>query len=225
MVPDLANENSRSASPSNSITGSRSSNAADVTTPATERPMSRSPSTVLQGMNMDVLERLARQVEYYFSDVNLEKDAYVSTLRSLNDGYVPLSIISKFGKVKILAPQDSIDAVRKAATNCSELLEIVHIDKRTGKRLDDRIEASSLDSQTVEAVGPKTREPIPMSSIQTHPLSPCASRPKAAPAQVQNTVIIREVPEGTQDSHIRDLFTSERCPQIKSLYPDVANCW
>ena len=174
---------------------------------------------------MDVLERLARQVEYYFSDVNLEKDAYVSTLRSLNDGYVPLSIISNFGKVLMLAPQDSIDAVRKAATNCSELLEIVHIDKRTGKRLDDKFETVSLDSQTVEAVGPKTGAPIPMSSIQTHPSSPCASKPMAAPAPVQNTVIIRDVPEGTQDSHIRDLFSSETCPQIQSLYPDVANCW
>ena len=224
MVLDLSNENSRSASPSYSITGSQF-NYADVTTPAAERPIPRSPSTVLQGMSMDVLERLARQVEYYFSDVNLEKDAYVSTLRSLNDGYVPLSIISTFGKVLMLAPQDSINAVRKAATEYSELLAIVHIDRRTGKRLDDRIAASSLDSQTLEAVGPKTGEPIPLSSIQTRHSPPCASRPIAAAASVQNTVIIREVPEGTQDSHIRDLFTSDRCPPIQNIYLDVANCW
>lgn len=42
---------------------------------------------------------LARQLEYYFSTKNLSRDTYVQTLRSLNDGCVPVSILAGFGKV------------------------------------------------------------------------------------------------------------------------------
>ena len=36
------------------------------------------------------LVHLARQLEYYFSIANLDKDTYVETLRQLNDGYVQI---------------------------------------------------------------------------------------------------------------------------------------
>ena len=42
---------------------------------------------------------LARQLEYYFCTKNLLHDTYVQTLRSLNDGCVPISILVGFGKV------------------------------------------------------------------------------------------------------------------------------
>jgi hypothetical protein len=173
-----------------------------------------------------ILERLARQVEYYFSTANLERDTYVSTLRSLNDGYVPLAIIANFGKVKAMVSYDALNAVRRAAMDFSELLEVVHIDTQTGKRLDAEAVSTSPDIQTVEAVGPRSGEPIPMSSIVTAPVSSpvVITQVNTAPS-VQNTLIIREVPEGTQESHIRELFTFEKCPQIQSLHLDVANCW
>mmetsp|Transcript_51235 Transcript_51235/g.123693 ORF Transcript_51235/g.123693 Transcript_51235/m.123693 type:complete len:649 (-) Transcript_51235:159-2105(-) len=41
---------------------------------------------------------LARQLEYYFCTKNLLRDTYVQTLRSLNDGCVPVSILVGFGK-------------------------------------------------------------------------------------------------------------------------------
>jgi len=179
---------------------------------------------VIPETSMVILERLARQVEYYFSTANLEKDTYLSTLRSLNDGYVPLSIIANFGKVKSIVPYDALNAVRRAAIDCSELLEVVHIDTQTGKRLDEETVATSPEVQTLEAVGPKSGEPIPMSSIHTVPLSPQVVKPINT-APVQNTLIIREVPEGTEESRIRDLFTFEKCPPIQSLHLDVANCW
>lgn len=178
--------------------------------------------------NKAVLERLARQVEYYFSTANLEKDTYVATLRSLNDGYVPLSIIANFGKVKALVPTDAVNAVRRAAIDCSELLEVVHIDTETGKRVDDETVATSPEVLTVEAVGPKSGEPIPMSSITSAaPTSPAAIKTvsSSSNSQVQNTLIIREVPEGVEETHIRELFTFEKCPPIQSMHLDVANCW
>ena len=171
-----------------------------------------------------LLERLARQVEYYFSSANLSKDTYVATLRTLNDGYVPVSIIANFGKVKSLVPYDAMNAVRMAATEFSELLEVVEIDTQTGKRVKGGDDShNSSDVPIIAAVGPVSGEPIPISVIPAAPVTPPAVKSITAP--IQNTVIIREVPEGTEESHIRQLFTFESCPAIESLHLDVANCW
>jgi hypothetical protein len=171
-----------------------------------------------------VLQRLARQVEYYFSTLNLSKDTYVCTLRSLNDGYVPISIIANFGKVKALVPYDAINAVGKAAADCSHLLEVVQINPQTGKRVasDENNDADS-PLNTIEAVGPISGEPIPESQIPLAAASPPVVRPVVA--AVQNTIIIRDVPEGTEESQVRELFTFEKFPSVQSLHLDVANCW
>ena len=77
---------------------------------------------------------LARQLEYYFSTANLSKDTYLSTLRDLNDGYVPLSIIANFAKVQALAPYESAwTAIRSAASDHSDLLETVEL--KEGKKI------------------------------------------------------------------------------------------
>jgi len=224
MPAGVTSENEPSAFCADAINGYESKSNDAV--PVTEKPVqTTSPWTAPSQTSIAVLERLARQVEYYFSDVNLEKDAYVSTLRSLNDGYVPLSIISNFGKVRTLVPHDTMESVRKAVTDYGDLLEVVLVDMLTGKRVDEAIVASTTKQQTtIEAVGPKTGEPIPIDSIQKYSASPVAPMPIAG-APIQNTVIIREVPEGTDDSHIRDLFSFKPCPPIQSLHLDVANCW
>jgi hypothetical protein len=168
-----------------------------------------------------LLERLARQVEYYFSSANLSKDTYVSTLRSLNDGYVPVSIIANFGKVKSLVQYDAFNAVRTSATEFSQLLEVVEIDTQTGKRVKSD-ESNSSDVPLIEAVGPISGEPIPLSVI---PASPVILSVVTSIAPIQNTIIIREVPEGTEESHIRQLFAFASCPAVESMHLDVADCW
>jgi La domain len=45
---------------------------------------------------------LARQLEYYFSPQNLFHDTYLQTLRNLNDGCVPISIVANFAKVQAI---------------------------------------------------------------------------------------------------------------------------
>ena len=91
-----------------------------------------------------VLGQLARQLEYYFSQANLEKDTYVETLRKLNDSYVPVSILQRFSKVQAFAPIDTEDAIIKAATEFSSLLEVASIDTKTGKRVEGGDSASTL---------------------------------------------------------------------------------
>ena len=55
-----------------------------------------------QQQKMFVLSQLARQLEYYFSHQNLSKDTYLQTLRELNDGCVPATILANFAKVKAI---------------------------------------------------------------------------------------------------------------------------
>ena len=186
---------------------------------------------------------LARQLEYYFSTANLSKDTYLSTLRDLNDSYVPVSIIANFGKVQALAPLESaLEAVVVAATEHSDLLEVVELDEE-GKKITKQEEKKDDQAQIVLAIGSTTGEPIPMSQIQkmekpkraanpaqqnsNTPASQNASNVKAntSSSSVQNTIILREVPKGTDEESLRGLFDFEGCPSIKSIREDLHNCW
>jgi hypothetical protein len=190
---------------------------------------------------------LARQLEYYFSTANLAKDTYVSTLRSLNDGYVPVSILANFGKVQALAPLESaLGAIPVAVADFSDLLEVVQIDAESGKRVSaaDRGGNKKKAGKTVMAVGPISGEPIPMEQISTSlggtagtstpvatPTSaasmatPTAPPTDASTGNVQNTVIIREAPEGTSEEVVRTLFEFDGCPSVESVHLDLQNCW
>jgi hypothetical protein len=191
-------------------------------------------------------ELLARQLEYYFSTANLAKDTYVSTLRSLNDGYVPISIMANFGKVHALvSPEMSIEAVTTAASEFSELLEVVEVDTKTGKRVvvvkDKELSKKTVTKTTVMAVGPVSGEPIPMSLVSSMPSmtgTPVPENsvttpnvPKAVStttfqaSSIQNTVIVREAPEGTEEETIRNVFAFDACPVIQSVHLDLQNCW
>mmetsp|Transcript_3930 Transcript_3930/g.8449 ORF Transcript_3930/g.8449 Transcript_3930/m.8449 type:complete len:608 (-) Transcript_3930:859-2682(-) len=120
------------------------------------------------------LKLLARQLEYYFSEANLSRDTYLSTLRGLNDSYVPVSIIANFGKVQVLAPYESaLEAVILAATDHSDLLEVVELDEE-GNTVVDKTEEEKKDelctgggpTAIILAVGSISTKPIPMSQIQ-----------------------------------------------------------
>ncbi|CAF0736715.1 unnamed protein product, partial [Didymodactylos carnosus] len=61
-----------------------------------------------------------RQVEYYFSDENLEVDIYLRRKMS-KDGYVPLSLIAGFNRVKSLC--EDFNLIVEAVTN-SDIIEM-----------------------------------------------------------------------------------------------------
>mmetsp|Transcript_21614 Transcript_21614/g.23132 ORF Transcript_21614/g.23132 Transcript_21614/m.23132 type:complete len:665 (-) Transcript_21614:326-2320(-) len=119
---------------------------------------------------------LAGQLEYYFSVTNLSRDTYLSTLRELNDGYVPLSIIANFGKVQAFAPYEiAWDAVCAAATDYSDLLEMVELDEQGKKvsvitsesRSNNNNNNRNMENTTFLAVGTISGKAIPMSQIQS----------------------------------------------------------
>jgi hypothetical protein len=192
-------------------------------------------------------ELLARQLEYYFSTDNLSKDTYVSTLRSLNDGYVPLFIIAHFGKVQALAPYESaLQAVQIAATDFSAFLEVVLVNSDTGKR----VPKESNSPKTVVAIGPISGEPIPAEKIgstnttclstgagteavkevlltpaSTKDLAIALSRTPISRSCVRNTVILREAPDDVTEETIRELFAFEGCPPVSEAHLDLQSCW
>jgi len=190
---------------------------------------------------------LARQLEYYFSTSNLSRDTYLSTLRDLNDSYVPVSIIANFGKVQALTPYESaLEAVLVAATDHSDLLEIVELDEE-GKKITGNQEETNDGSEQataiILAVGSITGKPIPVSLIPKTEKpklakevdSSASKAPATNPEQsasvgspgrsVQNTIILREVAEDVEEETLNSLFNFEGCPSIESIREDLHNCW
>ena len=182
------------------------------------------------------LQALARQIEYYFSKQNLEIDTYLQTLRNLNDGCVPVSILANFAKVKaILTPgnkgskpkvpvaallleeESRIHAVLQAVNEYTEVLQIHSIDTATGKITTDETPSSAL---TILAVG----SPDPRSTVRcvTSPSSAASSLPLAA----TSTIILRDVDPLVQEEEVRSLLERmDNIPTTTRVVSDVANCW
>lgn len=185
---------------------------------------------------------LARQLEYYFSTTNLSRDTYLSTLRDLNGSYVPVSIIANFGKVQALVPYDSaLDAVVVAATDHSDLLEIVELDEG-GKKVERNQGVETEQTTTIIlGVGPITGNPIPASeiSIMTKSKQTSNSLPSSNSvaslkkgrsdaslgSAVQNTIILRDVSKDVNEDTLRSLFDIDGFPSIESTREDLHNCW
>lgn len=163
-----------------------------------------------------VLVQLARQLEYYFSQSNLEKDTYVETLRQLNDGFVPVSILQRFSKVQTLVPFETAEAIVKATMEHSSLLEVASIDSQTGKRVEEE------GANTILAIGSCSGKPLENNSLQSVVE---VSSPYTPGTPIQNTIIIREVDSRIGEAEVRALFDDEQCPPIVNLYLDVFNCW
>ncbi|KAJ8097638.1 hypothetical protein POJ06DRAFT_261964 [Lipomyces tetrasporus] len=64
---------------------------------------------------------ILKQVEFYFSDQNLPKDKFLWTTASANDGWVPISTIASFARMRRFQP---LDAIVDALSQSKELLEV-----------------------------------------------------------------------------------------------------
>ncbi|XP_013181347.1 PREDICTED: la protein homolog [Papilio xuthus] len=70
-----------------------------------------------------------RQVEYYFSDVNLPRDKFLREQVTLDDGWVPLDVLTKFNRLAKLSTD--IEVIANAlAKSTSGLLEISDDNKK-----------------------------------------------------------------------------------------------
>jgi hypothetical protein len=176
-----------------------------------------------------VLTQLAKQLEYYFSQQNLANDPYLQTLRDLNDGCAPVSILANFTKVKLLLPMADDDvrihAILQAATQYSELLRVLSIDTSTGHVATDLTPSSA---KTILAVGPVGQEPLSSSSSVTTASARTSTwaDPSSSPAPLPSTIILRDVLPDVTEEQVRELFEQlQECPTVTSIHMDVGNCW
>ncbi|KAI5331962.1 hypothetical protein L3X38_022089 [Prunus dulcis] len=81
------------------------------------------------GLSNDLKQKIIKQVEYYFSDENLPSDKHMLSLIKKNkEGFVPISVIASFRKMKKLIRNNSLIA---AALRESSLLVV----SSNGKKL------------------------------------------------------------------------------------------
>jgi hypothetical protein len=225
---DLPQENG----PSDHISSS-SSSSSSPTKNAASSMTEVAPSTMVNQDDSILLSHLAHQLEYYFSEENLMRDTYLQTLRKLNDGCVPLSILADFAKVQRLTmgPDKAgrQQLVLRAVQTQSKLLHVVRIDTKTGKAVHHE-EPEDSPHSTILAVGPCDNKPLRniTSSLSMTSLSitPVAFPSSNAQRDVVNTLILRDVDPQVTCDQVRMLLEEDPdCPKIVSIRPDVACCW
>ncbi|GME80830.1 unnamed protein product [Ambrosiozyma monospora] len=69
----------------------------------------------------DQKAKILQQVEFYFSDSNLLNDKFLFTTQQANEGWVPISVISQFERMKKYRP---IETIVEALRESKELLEV-----------------------------------------------------------------------------------------------------
>jgi La domain len=200
-----------------------------------------------------LLYTLARQLEYYFSPQNLATDLYLRTLRDLNNGCVPVTILANFGKVRAIL---AVSATATATTSLvhqeeyrmhailqavneyyTDVLQIYSIDAATGKIATDDTPSSA---NTILAVGPRHSPQSDItgtlascqSSSSWTPLDQCPRSPTAASAScttvtsTDSTIILRDVDPIVTGEEVHGLLQEiEDCPPVLSIVSDVANSW
>ncbi|VEU21146.1 DEKNAAC102095 [Brettanomyces naardenensis] len=65
--------------------------------------------------------RILTQVEFYFSDSNLLNDRFLFTTQQANDGWVPISVLSQFERMKKYRP---IELIVEALRGSKDFLEV-----------------------------------------------------------------------------------------------------
>lgn len=68
-----------------------------------------------------VKSKILNQVEFYFSDSNLLNDRFLFTTQQANDGWVPISILSQFQRMKKYRP---IELIVEALRGSEDVLEV-----------------------------------------------------------------------------------------------------
>ncbi|ODV85232.1 hypothetical protein CANARDRAFT_199069 [[Candida] arabinofermentans NRRL YB-2248] len=72
-------------------------------------------------MSSEEQSKILSQVEFYFSDSNLLNDKFLFTTQQANEGWVPVSVISQFERMKKYRP---VETIVEALRQSPELLEV-----------------------------------------------------------------------------------------------------
>lgn len=81
----------------------------------------------------DLPEKIAKQVQYYFSDVNVVKDKFLLEEFKKDDGWVKLPVLLTFSRLKQLTEDDS-KIIQALKDHPSELIELDESEKRIRRK-------------------------------------------------------------------------------------------
>ena len=193
-----------------------------------------------------LLEKLGKQLIFYFSSQNLATDTYLNTIMKLNSGHVPLTIVSNFAQIRRIVnahvsfgefeENDICDLIREGALLQSELLNLVLLDQegQVISNYGDAYYDPKAQKLTLEAIGPNGN--IGEQHIKTSRSDSIlqeSSRVTPPPSvESKNIVILRDVPEDATEDDILSIFknsddssASSASPVISSLQREHGNCW
>ncbi|GAB1604810.1 lupus La protein-like [Argonauta hians] len=70
-------------------------------------------------------QKIIRQIEYYFGDINLSRDRFLQDQIKLDDGWVTMEIMLKFNRLKTLSEDAQVicDAIKKSKSGLMEVNE------------------------------------------------------------------------------------------------------
>ncbi len=195
--------------------------------------------------NGELITALTKQLQYYFSPQNLEKDTYLNTIMQLNSGFVPVSILINFANVNRIigsfasrmgisdiADVNVADLLRKSALTSPSTLKIVLLDQ-DGNPLashgDDNFE-SLKGGLTFEAFGKCLPEGDDSTGASRGKIDDDAANEEDE-MKASSTVILRDVPEIATEIDIRGIFEKSASnknissPTISNLQKEVGKCW
>ncbi|XP_071859924.1 la autoantigen-like [Bombus fervidus] len=88
-----------------------------------EKPVSEeySPKVKSEEPSSELLEKIKNQIEFYFGDVNMQRDKFLIEQTKLDEGWIPMTIMLNF---KLLASMSRDIDVILEAIKLSELMEI-----------------------------------------------------------------------------------------------------
>ncbi|XP_066586347.1 la protein homolog [Prorops nasuta] len=90
-------------------------------------------SKVQTKSTQELSDEIKSQVEFYFGNVNLQRDKFLAEQRKLDDGWIPMSIMLKFKLLSSLSTD--VDVILKALET-SDLIEISEDRKKIRRSLD-----------------------------------------------------------------------------------------
>lgn len=89
-----------------------------------------SKSCAADGSDLDA--RILKQVEFYFGDTNLPRDKFLNEEMKKNSGWVPISTIASFSRMKALT--EDLEIIAKALSQSKEMLEVCGETKSVRRR-------------------------------------------------------------------------------------------
>lgn len=119
-----------------------------------DTPSSSSPLMQLT-KNQNLLQALAKQMNYYFSEQNLAQDTYLNTIMNLNSGYVPITILGGFANINRIVARFATEAnVDMALLNPLFVMSLL----RQSVIHAEGLEIASLDQSGKVVVSPQQQQ-------------------------------------------------------------------